>query len=101
MDDYPVLEPDYQRLCMMQEVEQPYMEYSEVFTTTYSGVFIPGPQLNRVFKSLLQYGGKSTLGYSVDFQLVQLTGSPSLDYSSMRSFSYGQRWSLNTNILQK
>ena len=101
MDDYPALEPDYQRLCMMQEVEQPYMEYSEVFTTTYSGVFIPGPQLKRVFKSLLLYGGKSTLGYSVDFQLVQLTGSPSLDYSSMRSFSYGQRWSLNTNIFQK
>merc|ERR1719186_1571010 len=92
---YPDLEPAYDRLCMMQEVEQPYMNPEEVMTTSYAGIFIPFADLPKVLNLVMAFGGPSALGYSVDIQLVQLNGNPALDYSSAKSFSSGQRWFLN------
>lgn len=94
--DYPIVEPAYTELCMMQEVAAPYKSFSEPLTTNYGAIFVPAADLPTTLTWAMTHRAAPMSDYALDLLLVPLTGCPASDYQdwAMRA---GVPWRINTD----
>eukprot|EP00299_Pterocystis_sp_00344_P019943 c9846_g1_i3.p1 GENE.c9846_g1_i3~~c9846_g1_i3.p1 ORF type:complete len:378 (-),score=87.68 c9846_g1_i3:94-1227(-) len=96
--DYPVPKQSPQRLCMMNEVLEPFLNPADPMVTSYANVFLPASNLTEVLAWTLDNKTPTAVGYGLDVWLVPLCNC--IEGFTQFAVKSGADWPLNKFALQ-